>query len=52
MSIYDYKTLDEELSLENCKVGVLLWRPQTVYISPYENWSKNDVHPPLQWYGD
>jgi hypothetical protein len=50
MNIYDYKTLEANLSLEAVEVGILLWRPRVAYVQPFMNWSR--ANPPLQWYSD
>jgi len=46
--IHDYKGLQKKLPLESSAIGVLLWRPQTVFVRPFDGWSKKD--PPLAWY--
>lgn len=48
MNIYDYKKLETTLKLESVEIGLLFWRPNIVYIKPFENWSTNK--PPLSWY--
>ena len=48
MDVNDYKTLEPVLQLESVKIGLVFWRPQTVAVQPYKDWSA--ATPPLSWY--
>src|SRR5687768_848045 len=48
LNVFDYRTLESSLLLERDEVGVSLWRPDSIYLRPFEGWSSND--PPLRWY--
>ena len=48
MNIGDYKGLESTLHLEQAQVGILIWKPSTAYIRPFNAWSVNK--PPLSWY--
>lgn len=48
MKIYDYRTLEQHLKLEQFEVGLLLWQPVPSYVRPFASWST--AQPPLSWY--
>jgi hypothetical protein len=50
MNIYDYRTLEQHLKLEQFEVGLLFWQPAPSYVRPFASWST--AQPPLSWYSD
>jgi len=50
MDIYDYRTLEQHLKLEQFEVGLLFWQPIPCYVRPFLSWST--TQPPLSWYTD
>lgn len=48
INVLDYRSLEPIYHLEEVEVDFLLWRPQSLHMSPYSNWSV--AQPPLSWY--